>query len=144
MITGDHEKTARAIAYDLGIVKEKNATVLKGIDLEEMSDQKLYAEVKNVNVYARVTPEHKQCIVKQLQNHQQVVAMTGDGVNDAPALRAADIGVAMGITGTEVTKDSADLILLDDKFTTIEKSVYSGRTIYYKKLYETRTDNKCC
>ncbi|MGO3598823.1 MAG: cation-translocating P-type ATPase, partial [Lactococcus lactis] len=130
MITGDHEKTARAIAYDLGIVKEKNATVLKGIDLEEMSDQKLYAEVKNVNVYARVTPEHKQRIVKQLQNHQQVVAMTGDGVNDAPALRAADIGVAMGITGTEVTKDSADLILLDDKFTTIEKSVYSGRTIY--------------
>ena len=129
MITGDHEKTARAIAYDLGIVKEKNATVLKGIDLEEMSDQKLYAEVKNVNVYARVTPEHKQRIVKQLQNHQQVVAMTGDGVNDAPALRAADIGVAMGITGTEVTKDSADLILLDDKFTTIEKSVYSGRTI---------------
>ena len=76
MITGDHEKTARAIAYDLGIVKEKNATVLKGIDLEEMSDQKLYAEVKNVNVYARVTPEHKQRIVKQLQNHQQVVAMT--------------------------------------------------------------------
>lgn len=130
MITGDHEKTARAIAYDLGIVKEKNATVLKGIDLEEMSDQELYAEVKNVNVYARVTPEHKQRIVKQLQNHQQVVAMTGDGVNDAPALRAADIGVAMGITGTEVTKDSADLILLDDKFTTIEKSVYSGRTIY--------------
>lgn len=146
MITGDHEKTARAIAYDLGIVKEKNATVLKGIDLEEMSDQELYAEVKNVNVYARVTPEHKQRIVKQLQNHQQVVAMTGDGVNDAPALRAADIGVAMGITGTEVTKDSADLILLDDKFTTIEKSVYSGRTIYanIKKLYETRTDNKCC
>ncbi len=118
MITGDHEKTARAIAYDLGIVKEKNATVLKGVDLEEMSDQELYAEVKNVNVYARVTPEHKQRIVKQLQNHQQVVAMTGDGVNDAPALRAADIGVAMGITGTEVTKDSADLILLDDKFTT--------------------------
>ena len=95
MITGDHEKTARAIAYDLGIVKEKNATVLKGIDLEEMSDQKLYAEVKNVNVYARVTPEHKQRIVKQLQNHQQVVAMTGDGVNDAPALRAADIEVEL-------------------------------------------------
>jgi P-type Ca2+ transporter type 2C len=130
MITGDHEKTARAIAYDLGIVKEKNAKVIKGIDLEEMSDQDLYAEVKNISVYARVTPEHKQRIVKQLQRHQQVVAMTGDGVNDAPALRAADIGVAMGITGTEVTKDSADLILLDDKFTTIEKSVYSGRTIY--------------
>lgn len=130
MITGDHEKTARAIAYDLGIVKSKDAKVLKGIDLEEMSDQELYKEVRNINVYARVSPEHKQRIVKQLQSHKQVVAMTGDGVNDAPALRAADIGVAMGITGTEVTKDSADLILLDDKFTTIEKSVYSGRTIY--------------
>ena len=129
MITGDHEKTARAIAYDLGIVKSKEAKVLKGIDLEEMSDQELYEEVRNINVYARVSPEHKQRIVKQLQSHKQVVAMTGDGVNDAPALRAADIGVAMGITGTEVTKDSADLILLDDKFTTIEKSVYSGRTI---------------
>ena len=130
MITGDHEKTARAIAYDLGIVKSKDAKVLKGIDLEEMSDQELYEEVRNINVYARVSPEHKQRIVKQLQSHKQVVAMTGDGVNDAPALRAADIGVAMGITGTEVTKDSADLISLDDKFTTIEKSVYSGRTIY--------------
>lgn len=130
MITGDHEKTARAIAYDLGIVDSKNAKVLKGIDLEKMSDEELFEIVTKVRVYARVTPEHKQRIVKQLQAHEQVVAMTGDGVNDAPALRAADIGVAMGITGTEVTKDSADLILLDDKFTTIEKSVYSGRTIY--------------
>ncbi len=130
MITGDHEKTARAIAYDLGIVDSKNAKVLKGIDLEKMSDEELFEIVTKVRVYARVTPEHKQRIVKQLQAHEQVVAMTGDGVNDAPALRAADIGGAMGITGTEVTKDSADLILLDDKFTTIEKSVYSGRTIY--------------
>lgn len=130
MITGDHEKTARAIAYDLGIVDSKNAKVLKGIDLEKMSDEELFEIVTKVRVYARVTPEHKQRIVKQLQAHEQVVAMTGDGVNDAPALRAADIGVAMGITGTEVTKDSADLILLDDKFTTIEKSVYSGRIIY--------------
>lgn len=130
MITGDHEKTARAIAYDLGIVDSKNAKVLKGIDLEKMSDEELFEIVTKVRVYARVTPEHKQRIVKQFQAHEQVVAMTGDGVNDAPALRAADIGVAMGITGTEVTKDSADLILLDDKFTTIEKSVYSGRTIY--------------
>lgn len=130
MITGDHEKTARAIAFDLGIVDSKNAKVLKGIDLEKMSDEELFEIVTKVRVYARVTPEHKQRIVKQLQAHEQVVAMTGDGVNDAPALRAADIGVAMGITGTEVTKDSADLILLDDKFTTIEKSVYSGRTIY--------------
>ena len=81
MITGDHEKTARAIAYDLGIVKSKDAKVLKGIDLEEMSDQELYEEVRNINVYARVSPEHKQRIVKQLQSHKQVVAMTGDGVN---------------------------------------------------------------
>lgn len=130
MITGDHEKTARAIAYDLGIVKSKAAPVVKGVDIENMTDEELYNTVIGVNVYARVTPEHKQRIVKQLQKQGQVVAMTGDGVNDAPALRAADIGIAMGIEGTEVTKDSADLILLDDKFTTIESSVKSGRTIY--------------
>ncbi|MGX7329046.1 cation-translocating P-type ATPase [Enterococcus bulliens] len=130
MITGDHEKTARAIAYELGIVKDKEAPVIKGVELEEMTDEELFEKVKSTNVYARVSPEHKQRIVKQLQAHGQVVAMTGDGVNDAPALRVADIGIAMGIAGTEVTKDSADLILLDDKFTTIEKSVQSGRTIY--------------
>ena len=130
MITGDHEKTARAIAYELGIVIDKNAPVIKGIELENMTDEDLFKIVRLTNVYARVSPEHKQRIVKQLQAHNQVVAMTGDGVNDAPALRAADIGIAMGIAGTEVTKDSADLILLDDKFTTIEKSVHSGRTIY--------------
>lgn len=130
MITGDHENTARAIAYNLGIVKSKEAKVIKGIEIEEMTDEELYAAVKTTNVYARVSPEHKQRIVKQLQKHGEVVAMTGDGVNDAPALRAADIGIAMGIAGTEVTKDSADLILLDDKFTTIEKTVENGRTIY--------------
>ncbi len=130
MITGDHEKTARAISYDLGIVKSKTARVIKGIEIEAMTDAELFKAVVGVNVYARVSPEHKQRIVKQLQKHGQIVAMTGDGVNDAPALRVADIGIAMGIAGTEVTKDSADLILLDDKFTTIEKSVKSGRTIY--------------
>lgn len=130
MITGDHEKTARAIAYDLGIVKTLSAPVVKGIDIEEMSDEQLFNTVLKTNIYARVTPEHKQRIIKQLQRQGQIVAMTGDGVNDAPALRAADIGIAMGINGTEVTKDSADLILLDDKFTTIEKSVKSGRTIF--------------
>ena len=130
MITGDHENTARAIAYNLGIVKSKEAKVIKGIEIEEMTDEELYAVVKTTNVYARVSPEHKQRIVKQLQQHGEVVGMTGDGVNDAPALRAADIGIAMGIAGTEVTKDSADLILLDDKFTTIEKTVENGRTIY--------------
>ncbi|EKF52201.1 cation-translocating P-type ATPase [Lactococcus garvieae] len=130
MITGDHENTARAIAYNLGIVKSKDAKVIKGIEIESMTDEELFDIVKSVNVYARVSPEHKQRIVKQLQKHGEVVGMTGDGVNDAPALRAADIGIAMGIAGTEVTKDSADLILLDDKFTTIEKTVENGRTIY--------------
>lgn len=130
MITGDHAQTARAIAYDLGIVKSKNARVIEGTEIEQMTDDQLFNAVIGTNVYARVTPEHKQRIIKQLQKHRQVVAMTGDGVNDAPALKAADIGIAMGITGTEVTKDSADLILLDDKFTTIEKSVRNGRMIY--------------
>lgn len=130
MITGDHAQTARAIAYDLGIVKSKKARVIEGSEIEDMTDDDLFNAVIGTNIYARVTPEHKQRIIKQLQRHKQVVAMTGDGVNDAPALKAADIGIAMGITGTEVTKDSADLILLDDKFTTIEKSVRSGRMIY--------------
>lgn len=130
MITGDHEKTAKAIALELGIVDTVDAIVIKGIEIEKMSDEELYSHVNHTNIYARVSPEHKQRIVKQLQKHGQIVAMTGDGVNDAPALRAADIGIAMGIAGTEVTKDSADLILMDDKFTTIEQSVKSGRTIY--------------
>lgn len=130
MITGDHANTARAIAFDLGIIKSKDAPVINGSEIEKMSDDELFKKVLQTNIYARVSPEHKQRIIKQLQKHHQVVAMTGDGVNDAPALRIADIGIAMGINGTEVTKDSADLILLDDKFTTIEKSVKSGRTIY--------------
>ncbi|KRM33511.1 e1-E2 ATPase [Agrilactobacillus composti DSM 18527 = JCM 14202] len=130
MITGDHAATARAIAYQLGIVDDKNAQVIEGKELEQLSDSELYDLVPNTFVYARVSPEHKQRIVKQLQAHNAVVAMTGDGINDAPALRAADIGIAMGINGTEVTKDAADLVLLDDKFTTIEKSVYAGRRIF--------------
>lgn len=130
MITGDHDVTAKAIAKQLGIIQSDNARVIVGRTLEKMSDEDLAKVVMDTNVYARVTPEHKQRIVKQLQKHKQVVAMTGDGINDAPALKAADIGIAMGINGTEVTKDAADLILLDDKFTTIEKSVESGRTIF--------------
>ncbi|MDW5524118.1 cation-transporting P-type ATPase [Carnobacterium maltaromaticum] len=130
MITGDHEATAKAIAYDLKIIDSVDAPSIKGAEIEKMSDEELFQRVKDTQVYARVSPEHKQRIVEQLQKHGEIVAMTGDGVNDAPALRAADIGIAMGIAGTEVTKDSADLILLDDKFTTIEKTVESGRTIY--------------
>ncbi|QBO37356.1 cation-transporting P-type ATPase [Periweissella cryptocerci] len=130
MITGDHEATARAIAYDLQIVDNKQAPVIQGVQIEAMTDEELFIVVPDVRVYARVSPEHKQRIIEQLQRHGEIVAMTGDGVNDAPALKAADIGIAMGITGTEVTKDAADLILLDDKFTTIEKAIESGRMIY--------------
>lgn len=130
MITGDHPKTAEAIARNLGILSSKDENVIRGSELEDMSDEELFNIVEKTKVYARVSPEHKQRVVKQLQNHGEIVAMTGDGVNDAPALRTANIGIGMGIAGTEVTKDSADLILLDDKFTTIEQSVESGRTIY--------------
>lgn len=130
MITGDHAATARAIALRLGIVTDSAARVIEGAMLEGMDDQALFDIVPAIRVYARVTPAHKQRIVHALQRHGEVVAMTGDGINDAPALRAADIGIAMGINGTEVTKDAADLILLDDQFTTIERSVAAGRTIF--------------
>lgn len=130
MITGDHAATARAIALKLGIVSDPHAPVLEGKELNAMSDAELFTQVQTIRVYARVAPEHKQRIIAALQKHGEVVAMTGDGINDAPALRAADIGIAMGINGTEVTKDAADLILLDDKFTTIENSVRAGRTIF--------------
>lgn len=130
MITGDHEATAKAIAYNLSIIESLDSSTIKGSQIEKLTDQELFELVKDTRVYARVSPEHKQRIVEQLQKHGEIVAMTGDGVNDAPALRTADIGIAMGVAGTEVTKDSADLILLDDQFTTIQKTVASGRTIY--------------
>ena len=130
MITGDHAKTAQAIAVKLGIISDNKAPVMEGKQIDNLSDDELFDHVENIRVYARVSPEHKQRIIKQLQRHGEILAMTGDGVNDAPALRAANIGVAMGINGTDVTKDSADLILLDDKFTTIEHSVEAGRTIF--------------
>jgi Ca2+-transporting ATPase len=128
MITGDHPLTARFIAYELGI--SENLRVKTGQDIDSMSAEELAEAVDDVSVYARVTPEHKLRIVEVLQSKGNVVAMTGDGVNDSPALRKADIGVAMGITGTDVSKEAAQMVLLDDNFTTIVASVEEGRAIY--------------
>jgi Ca2+-transporting ATPase len=129
MITGDHPLTAYAIAKDLGIAKE-GAKVLTGHDLSNMNESQLRDAVKNVSVYARVSPENKLQIVSALQLNGEVAAMTGDGVNDAPALKRANIGVAMGITGTAVSKEASDMVLLDDNFATIVSAVEEGRTIY--------------
>ena len=129
MITGDHKLTAKSIAKDLGIYK-KGDLVIDGENLSKMSDLKLRNTIKNISVFARVTPKDKLRIVNALKKNKEIVAMTGDGVNDAPALKTADIGVAMGITGTDVAKDAAAMILLDDNFTTIEEAVKEGRRVY--------------
>lgn len=126
MITGDHAATATAIAGQLGI---RGAT-LRGADLDEMSDEQLAEVIEETGVFARVAPQHKVRLVEALRSKGHVVAMTGDGVNDAPALKTADIGVAMGITGTEVSKEAADMVLTDDDFATIVRAVEGGRTIY--------------
>lgn len=129
MITGDHKSTASAIASKLGILRDGDV-VLEGRDLDHMTDEGLEYMVEKTSVYARVSPEHKIRIVKAWQDKGKVVAMTGDGVNDAPALKRSDIGVAMGITGTEVAKDASSMVLSDDNFGTIVKAVASGRGIY--------------
>ena len=129
MITGDHKVTAIAIARDLGIL-EKDDEAITGAELEEMSDEELKERVKHYSVYARVSPEHKVRIVRAWQEWKQIVAMTGDGVNDAPALKRSDIGAAMGLVGTDVAKEASDMVITDDNFATVVSAVEEGRIIF--------------
>ncbi len=129
MITGDHKNTAIAIAKELGFFKE-GSLALTGEELDRLSDEELYRQVERIPVYARVSPEHKLRIVRAWRKRNEVVAMTGDGINDAPAVKEADIGVAMGITGTDVTKEVSDMVITDDNFASIVSAVEEGRGIY--------------
>jgi Ca2+-transporting ATPase len=130
MITGDHKLTAQAVAQELGIIKGKNQFVITGTELDKMTDEDLDKHVMNISVFARVAPRDKLRIVRALKKNGQIVAMTGDGVNDAPAVKEADIGIAMGQTGTDVTKEASSMIIADDNFATIVAAVEEGRGIY--------------
>jgi ATPase, P-type (transporting), HAD superfamily, subfamily IC len=132
MVTGDYPDTARAIAAQIGLLRDGRGggKVVTGAQIDEMDDQALAAETEHVDVFARVSPEHKVRIVEAFKARGQVVAMTGDGVNDAPALKRANIGVAMGITGTDVSKETADMVLTDDNYVSIVSAVEQGRIIY--------------
>ena len=129
MITGDHKDTALAIAKELGIA-DNEAQCITGSELNLMTQEELNDRVCDLRVFARVSPEHKVMIVKAFKSNGSIVSMTGDGVNDAPSLKSADIGVAMGITGTDVAKGASDMVLTDDNFATIEKAVAEGRGVY--------------
>jgi len=134
MITGDHEQTAKAIAEKMGIIRQDDEKVYNGRDLSGLSDSEFVSASGESGVFARVAPEHKLRLVKALQSQGEIVAVTGDGVNDAPALRQADIGIAMGIMGTEVAKEAADMVLTDDNFSSIEAAIEEGRTVYSNLL----------
>ena len=129
MVTGDHKITASAIGEELGIL-EPGGRVVDGIELDNMSDEELEAQIEEINIFARVSPSNKVAIVDALKKKMHIVAMTGDGINDAPSLKKADIGVAMGIVGTDVSKESSDMILTDDNFATIVEAIKQGRVIY--------------
>jgi Ca2+-transporting ATPase len=128
MITGDHRATARSIGIDIGL--SATGAVVTGVELSKMDDETLHRIVKEINIFARVAPEHKLKLVKALQRNNHIVAMTGDGVNDAPSLKQSNIGIAMGITGTSVSKESADIVLADDNFSSISAAVEEGRRVY--------------
>ena len=130
MITGDHKETAKAIGTSIGLTQKEGIEPITGLELDEMSDKSLALALKETNIFARVNPAHKLRIVNVLKDQNEIVAMTGDGVNDAPALKRADIGIAMGITGTDVAKEAAEMVLVDDNFSNIVDAVFEGRVIY--------------
>merc|ERR1719329_518057 len=130
MITGDHKDTALAIGCMLGLVDEEHSSAITGTELDAMGDEEMKSAVQTYNVFARASPQNKIRIVKALQSQGEVCGMTGDGVNDAPALKAADMGVAMGKEGTDVAREAAEMVLADDNFATIIKAVEQGRTVW--------------